>query len=173
VVMGYRIPANGTKDFYAVEMLNRLLSAGNSARMNMSLKDRQQIALYCGAFNFPFEQPGIAMLFAIANGKTSAQDLEAAMQHEIDALATTPISAAELARLKAQLETETISDNSRVAGIAHNLANAHVLLGNTDLINTEIDRYLSLTAEDLQRAARTYFVNSNRVVLHYLPTPSN
>jgi len=113
------------------------------------------------------------MLFAIANGKTSAQDLEAAMQHEIDALATTPISAAELARLKAQLETETISDNSRVAGIAHNLANAHVLLGNTDLINTEIDRYLSLTAEDLQRAARTYFVNSNRVVLHYLPTPSN
>ncbi|MCC6541263.1 MAG: insulinase family protein [Flavobacteriales bacterium] len=173
VVMGYRIPANGTTDFYAVEMLNRLLSAGNSARMNMSLKDRQQIALYCGAFNFPFEQPGIAMLFAIANGKTSAQDLEAAMQHEIDALATTPISAAELARLKAQLETETISDNSRVAGIAHNLANAHVLLGNTDLINTEIDRYLSLTAEDLQRAARTYFVNSNRVVLHYLPTPSN
>lgn len=173
VVMGYRIPANGTPDFYAVEMLNRVLSGGNSARMNTALKDRLQVALYCGAFNFPFEQPGIAMLFAIANGKTTADELEAAMQHEIDALATTPISEEELTRLKAQLETEFVADNSRVAGIAHNLANAHVLLGNTELINTEIDRYLSLTPADLQRAAKTYFVSSNRVVLHYLPTPSN
>lgn len=173
VVMGYRIPANGTPDFYAVEMLNRVLSGGNSARMNTALKDRLQVALYCGAFNFPFEQPGIAMLFAIANGKTTAEELEAAMQHEIDALSTTPISEEELARLKAQLEMESVTDNSRVAGIAHNLANAHVLLGNTELINTEIDRYLSLTPADLQQAAKTYFVHSNRVVLHYLPTPSN
>jgi predicted Zn-dependent peptidase len=173
VVMGYRIPANGTPDFYAVELLNRLLSGGNSARMNTSLKDRQQLAVYCGAFNFPFEQPGIAMLFAISNGKTTAPELEAAMQKEIEALASTPITEAELARLKAQLETELIADNSRVAGIAHNLANAHVLLGGTGLINTEIDRYLALTTDDLQRAARTYFVNDNRVVLHYLPVPTN
>lgn len=38
--------------------------------------------------------------------KTDAPQLEAAMQKEIDALATTPISAEELAKLKAQLETE-------------------------------------------------------------------
>jgi predicted Zn-dependent peptidase len=95
------------------------------------------------------------------------------MQKEIEALASTPITEAELARLKAQLETELIADNSRVAGIAHNLANAHVLLGGTGLINTEIDRYLALTTDDLQRAARTYFVNDNRVVLHYLPVPTN
>lgn len=173
VVMGYRIPANGTPDFYAVDLLNRLLSGGNSARMNIALKDRKQLAVYCGAFNFPFEQPGIAMLFAISSGKTSAPELEAAMQQEIDALATNPIADAELAKLKAQLETEWIADNGRVAGIASNLANAHVLLGNTDLINTEINRYLALSAADLQKAAKTYFNNANRVVLHYLPVPAN
>lgn len=172
VVMGYRIPANGTPDFYAVELLNRLLSGGNSARMNTALKDQQQLAVYTGAFNFPFEHPGIAMLFAVANGGVDAARLEAGMQREIDALADKPIDAAELAKLKVQLETETIADNSRVAGIAGNLATAHMLLGSTELINTEIDRYLSLTAEDLQRAARTYFVKENRVVLHYLPNPS-
>lgn len=53
------------------------------------------------------------------------------------------------------------------------MATAHCLLGNTELINTGIDRYLSPTAEDLQRAAKTYFVNDNRVVLHYLPTPNS
>ncbi len=173
VVMGYRIPANGTPDFYAMELLNRLLSGGNSARMNKALKDEQSLAVHTGAFNFPFEQPGIAMLFAIANAGVDANSLEAAMQQEIDALMQTPVGAAELAKLKVQLETEYIADNSRIAGIAGNLATAHMLLGNTELINTEIDRYLNLTAEDLQRTARTYLVKENRVVLHYLPRSNN
>ena len=173
VVMGYRIPANGTPDFYAVELLNRLLTGGNSARMNVALRDQQEVAVYVGAFNFPFEHPGIAMIFAVANAGVEAGALEAAMQQEIDALQTVPITTEELAKLKIQLETELIGDNSRVAGIASSLATAHVLLGDTDLVNTEIDRYLELSAEDLQRAARTYFVPQNRVVLHYLPRPKN
>ncbi len=173
VVMGYRIPANGTPDFYAVELLNRLLTGGNSARMNVALRDQQELAVYVGAFNFPFEHPGIAMIFAVANAGVEAGALEAAMQLEIDALQTVPISTEELAKLKIQLETELIGENSRVAGIASSLATAHVLLGDTDLVNTEIDRYLELSAEDLQRAARTYFVPQNRVLLHYLPRPKN
>ena len=173
VVMGYRIPANGTPDFYAVELLNRLLTGGNSARMNVALRDQQEVAVYVGAFNFPFEHPGIAMIFAVANAGVEAGALEAAMQQEIDALQTVPITTEELAKLKIQLETELIGENSRVAGIASSLATAHVLLGDTDLVNTEIDRYLELSAEDLQRAARTYFVPQNRVVLHYLPRPKN
>lgn len=169
VVMGYRIPANGTDDFYAVELLNRILTGGNSARMNSSIKDGQQLAVYVGAFNFPFEHPGIAMIFAVANAGVEASTLETAMQQEIDALHTTPITPRELAKLKVQLETELIGENSRMAGIASSLATAHVLLGSTELVNMEIDRYLKLTAEDLQRAARTYLVPENRVVLHYLP----
>jgi predicted Zn-dependent peptidase len=169
VVMGYRIPANGTPDFYAVELLNRMLAGGNSARMNVAIKDQQQLAAYVGAFSFPFEHPGVAMVFAIANAEVEVDVLEAAMEHEIGTLCTAPIGADELAKLKIQLETEVIAEQGRVAGIANSLATAHVLLGDTGLINTEIDRYLDLTAADLQRAARTYFVPSNRVVLHYLP----
>jgi len=173
VVMGYRIPANGTPDFYAVELLNRLLTNGNSARMNRSVKDEQELAVHVGAFNFPFEHPGLAIMFAVANSGVDAPRLEAAMQKEIDALATEPVSTEELAKLKIQLETETVADNSRVAGVATNLATAHQLLGNTELINTEVDRYLQISAADLQRAASTYFVAANRVVLYYLPLPSN
>ena len=69
----------------------------------------------------------------------------------------------------AQLETEAIQDNSRVAGVASNLANAYMLLGNTALINKELERYLALTPADLQRAAQQYFSLDNRVVLHYVP----
>src|SRR6185436_9290714 len=46
VVESYRIPAYGSKDFYAVDMLNRLLSNGNSSRLNKSVKDAEQKAVY-------------------------------------------------------------------------------------------------------------------------------
>ena len=41
--------------------------------------------------------------------------------------------------------------------------------GDANLINTEIDRYLEVTREDIQKAAQKYFVPTNRVVLYYLP----
>ncbi|MDQ3101975.1 MAG: insulinase family protein, partial [Bacteroidota bacterium] len=169
VVQAYRIPANGTPDFYAVDMVNRILSNGNSARLNKSIKDEQQKAIYVGAFSFPFEEPGLAIMFAIANAGIDVKDLEVSMDAEIQRMQKEPVSAEELSKLKAQLETEAIQDNSRVAGVANNLATAHTILGSADLVNKEIDRYLSLTADDLMRAAQTYFTERNRVVLHYLP----
>jgi zinc protease len=37
------------------------------------------------------------------------------------------------------------------------------------LINAEIELYMKVTREDIQKAARKYFVKNNRVVLYYLP----
>lgn len=169
VVQAYRIPAYGTPDFYAVDMLNRLLSNGNSSRLNKHVKDRDQKALYIGAFSFPFEDPGLAVAFAIANGGVDADSLERSMNAEFDLVRKELVSDAELARLKAQVETEFVTDNSRVAGIAHNLASAHTFLGKAEAIDHEVDSYLAVTAKDLQRVAAQYFVPTNRVVLHYLP----
>ena len=169
VVHAYRIPANGTPDFYAVELVNRLLSSGNSSRLNMALKDEQGKAVHTGAFTLPFEHPGLAILFAIANSGVSAEELEVAMDAEVDRIRLKGITPGELAKLKAQLETEAIHDNSRVAGVASNLASAYMLLGSTDLVNKELDRYLAVTAADLQRAAMDYFSPERRVALFYLP----
>lgn len=169
VVQAYRIPAQGTPDFYAVDMLNRLLSNGNSSRLNKNVKDREQLALYVGAFSFPFEEPGLAIAFAIANAGVSADSLERAMDAEFKTVREVTVDFEELNKLKAQLETEFVNDNSRVAGIAGNLASAYMLQGDTRNINEELARYMKLTPADLRRVATEYFDPSRRVVLHYLP----
>ena len=54
-------------------------------------------------------------------------------------------------------------------GIAENLANYEMYLGDASLINSELERYMSVTKEDIQRVAKKYFNKDNRVVLYYLP----
>ncbi|HRD54453.1 MAG TPA: pitrilysin family protein [Flavobacteriales bacterium] len=169
VVLGYRIPATGAPDYYAVDLVNRLLSNGNSSRLNKSLKDEQQKAVGTGAFSLPFEQGGLAILYAIANMGVEAQALEEAMTNEVRRIQQDGVPKAEFDKLMAQLETELVNDRSRIAGIASDLARCHMLLGDTKLVNTEIDRYLALTPDDLKRAAQNYFTPQARVVLHYLP----
>jgi predicted Zn-dependent peptidase len=62
-----------------------------------------------------------------------------------------------------------VTSNSRVAGIAESLATYHMFFNDANLINTEIDRYLAVTREDIRAAANKYLHPSNRVTLHYLP----
>ncbi|MCO6483200.1 MAG: insulinase family protein [Flavobacteriales bacterium] len=169
VVQAYRIPALGTPDFYAVDMLNRLLSNGNSSRLVRNVKEAEQKAVFVGSFSLPFEDPGLAIAFAVANMGVDPDSLEASMNRQFERVRNEPVPEAELAKLKVQIETEHAMENTRMAGIANNLANAYTFLGGTDKVNTEVEHYLAVTADDLQRAARKYFMPENRVVLHYLP----
>lgn len=67
---------------------------------------------------------------------------------------TTLISQEDYQKLQNRFETQFVNQNSSIQGIAASLATNHVLLGNTNLINKEIDIYKSITREDLQNAAK-------------------
>ncbi|MGQ0827124.1 MAG: M16 family metallopeptidase [Bacteroidota bacterium] len=169
VVMAYHGPAQGTPDYYAMNMLATLLSQGNSSRMQKSIVDKQQKALYAGAFPVPSEDPGLALIFGITNMGVTPSDLEAAMDAEFEKVKNELISEEEFQKLKNQIENDFVTGNSKMAGIAESLANYHVYFKDADLINTELDRYNRVTPAVIQNAARNYLTKENRVVLYYLP----
>ncbi len=169
VMMGYHTPAQGTPDAYAVDMLAQILSQGNSSRLQKSIVDEQEKALFVGAFPFPSEDPGLSLMFGIPNTGVDIVDLEKAMDSEVEKLQNELISENEFQKLRNQIENNMISQNSTVEGIAESLANYYIYYGDADLINTEISRYMKVTREDIQRVAKEYFRTDNRVVLYYLP----
>ncbi len=173
VVQTYRTPAAGTPDFYAVSMLSRLLSRGQSSRFYKTLVDEKQVALQAGSFPFDLEDPGVSLAYGIANMGVTPDVVETAMNEEINKVQTELIGEEEFQKLRNQVENDFVSGNARVAGIAESLANYKMYYGDTDLINTELDRYLAVTREDIQRVAKEYFHPDNRVVLHYLPKTEN
>jgi len=169
VFAGYRMVSETHPDTYALQMLTTALSDGPSSRFSKRMVDQDQNALQVAAFPFAMEHHGVFIALALANGATSTGTLMTTMEDEIAKMQKEPLSEKEFTKLLNKVETDYVNRNSGVAGIAENLANYHVYYGDANLINTEIERFRTVTPADIQRVAQTYLKPENRVVLHYLP----
>lgn len=169
VILAYHIPKVGSDDVYALEMLNKLLSDGASSRFQKEIVDKEQKAVGVGAFNFPLEDPGLSMMFGIANMGVDYKEMQKSMDAEIEKVKTQPIGAEEFKKLQNQVENDFVNSNSRIAGVAENLATNYTYFKNTNLVNTELAKYQKITAADLTRVAKKYLNKDNRLVVYYLP----
>lgn len=169
VIMAYHIPAQGTPDYYAVNMLSTLLSNGQSSRLYKNVVDKKQKGLMAGSFPLPTEDPGLCLMFGIANMGVNVAELEQAIEEEITLVKNELVNADEFQKLKNQIEDDFISKNASAQGRSEALANYYVYFKDANLVNTEIERYNKVTAEDIKRAANKYLSKENRVVLYYLP----
>ncbi len=171
VIFAYHIPAQGTKDFYAMKMLGMVLSQGESSRMQKTIVDEQQKAVFAGSFPLELEDPGANICFGIANLGVDVSDLEKSMDAVIADVQTNLISDAEFQKLQNQVENDFVSANNSVAGVAESLAQYEMYYGDATLINTELERYRKVTREEIRAAANKYFNKNSRVVLHWMPQP--
>ncbi|MBU2446647.1 MAG: insulinase family protein [Bacteroidetes bacterium] len=169
VIQAYHIPAQGTKDYYALSMLTTLLTGGESSRLSKRLVDKEKLALGTQSIPFNLEDPSVFLLFAIANfGKTN-DEIEKVIDEEIEKVKSENITDEEFTKIRNQVETGFIKKNSTVQGKAMQLGNYYVFFGDANLINSEIDKFMAVTKDDIQRVAKEYLAKENRTVLYYLP----
>jgi zinc protease len=173
IIQAYRTPAYGSEDYYAVDLLAKMLSGGQSSRLHKKLVDEKQLALVVNLFPLPFEHPTVALTFALPNMGIDPQKLETAMNKEIEAVKSGNIDDREFQKLKNQVKSEYVNGSARLTGRANALARYYTYFKNTDLVNTEIDKFMAVTKEDIKAAANKYLVKDNRVVLYYLPESQN
>lgn len=169
VIQAYHMPAQGTKDYYALSMLTTLLTGGESSRLSKRLIDKDKLALVTQSIPFNLEDPSVFILFAIANfGKTN-DDIEKVIDEEIEKVKSTLITDDEFTTIRNQVETGFIEKNSTVQGKAMQLGNYYVFFGDANLINSEIEKFMAVSKSDIQRVASEYLNKENRTVLYYLP----
>lgn len=169
IFVTYRTPAQGTKDAYALDMISTLLSDGQSSRLYKKMVDEKQMAAAIAAFPFSLEKAGVFINYGIANQGVAVDTFLMEVDEEIEKLKQEGLTEKEYTKVLNQLENDFISSNSSMSGIAESLANYEVYFGDANLINTEIEKYRDIDRDYLVEVAKKYLVDSNRVVLFYLP----
>lgn len=169
VFQAYRAPKQGGSEYYAFNVLSTILSGGASSRMNKTIVDQKQLAVFAASAPFFNEDEGLFITYALANSGIKPEILEQNIDSVVAVLKTSMVSEREFQKVKNQITTELVSKRASMAGIAETLADNEVYFGDANLINTELDKYNKVTRADVLNVAKKYLNNDNRVVLYYVP----
>jgi len=169
LLYGFMIPPAHTPDHYALEVAALVLGDGESSRLHQELVKRLTLAQRASAWTRDYRGPDVFGAMIVLSEKAKLKDVEKALDGELAKLAKTAPSAAELERVKRRLRA------SFVFGLQTNLRRA-VELGEYELywgdargISRELEHYMAITPQDVQRVAAKYLTQGNRVVLEIAP----
>jgi zinc protease len=170
VYVGYRVPPYGSQDYYVADVVTELLAGGKSARLYRALVRERRVARAVSAFVLPVVT-GAAMLFLRGNVPPGHDPgpVEAALLEELGRLAEEAPGAEEMERVLVSVEARRVLELQKVSERADQLSMLTTYFDRPELINTEMDRYRAVTAEDVRRFVAEHLSADNRVVLTYVP----
>lgn len=164
---GFRVPPLLHADAAPLMVLGSLLSDGRSARLFRALKEERRLVNSVWAGYEGFEDIGLFTMGAETVGDDPLET-ETALFEEINRLTETPPSIEELDRIKTRIESRRLYAQEEVLGMARNLA-SYEALGDYRLADEMLERLKAVTAQDIQRVARTYVTPDRATLLEYLP----
>ncbi len=168
-LFAYRIPGCKDKESYVLNMISYYLSEGKSSVLYKKLVDEDGKAFEVQAIKIGMEDYGIFAFLVIPMETTTKDTLQNDIDTEVKKLQTTLISDEDYEKLQNIFENQIVNANSNMQEIADSLAEYHVLYGDTNLINKQLEIYRSITKEDLREAAKKYLNMNQRIIINYLP----
>jgi predicted Zn-dependent peptidase len=178
VVIGYPGPKRNSPDFFALRMIDAILTAGDSAQLRMDLvKGKQSVIQYEAELGWPFasaldyRDPEAYAMFLLHKPTFTGDQIVAQVQDEIARLQKEPMGEKELERIKTQVRALRIKELQSSFNRARALAQYELADGNPKLINTDLDSLMAVTAAQIQETAKKYLTPDKRVVLEIVPAP--
>src|SRR6266852_3361458 len=169
--MAWKIPQGNSPDWYALYVLGEILSTGQSSRFYRNLVREQQVVVQEGAG--PMERRGPSLFvvdMAVVPGKDLKQ-VEKLVYDELDRVKTQPVTDAELQKVRMALKRGKVEQLEGTLGRAEDLGENAIFYNDPSVINTANDKLMSVTKEQIQKAAQTYLIDTNRTVITTVPKP--
>jgi len=166
LTIAFPMPERSHPDYFIYDLITDILSSGNTSRLYQSLVKEQQIFTEIGAYVMGSFDPGLIVVSGKLDKKYSMQDGEKAIWAELERLQTSPVTEAELQKVKNKLDTREKFSLMNILNIAMKLATSE-LLGDANNINTELDSYNKIELKDIERIAKDVFRIENSNILEY------
>ncbi len=164
----WQVPGAAHADMAALQVLDAILTRGESSRLYKSLVREKQLATDIGAqLSLVEEQGAWTPNVFVASGK-KIEDAEAALAAEIARVRDEPVTGAELTEAKNELLAQALRQVETFSGRASALGETLVRSGDPRLWDKRLAQYQRVTVADVQRVARKYLQPNARVDLRYL-----
>ena len=170
VVRLYRVPPHSDADTPALELMNIILGQGESSRLNVAIVRRAKAALATGAgATNSHRGPGTMFAFGIANQGVSIDHLDSLIAAQLDTLRASGVTPEELSKAKNQLRSGFIQNRETSLSKAEELQHYAMFHDNLSEINTDLDKFMAVTNDDIRRVAGKYLDSANAVILLIKP----
>jgi predicted Zn-dependent peptidase len=167
----WHAPKTGSPDAEALDVASLLLSGGRSSRLYRKLVYEKQQALSAAGAYWELQDAGLFYAFASVRPDGDIDEVERLFMAEIKRLRDEPVGAAELAKVKRQIEVDLLSGMETANEKAARIAREYVSFGRIRGIDERLAAYAKVSAEDVQRVAQTYFRDDKRSVVHVIAPP--
>ncbi len=168
LIMAFHTGGRESRDFYILDLMTDILSGCDSGRFPGVLVRKKELFSDADIYLSGEIDPGLVIFSGRLKSGTDIKKAEAAVMHELNLLTSEPVTAAELEKARNRYESLRLMSYLSAANKAFSLA-FHELLGDAAGINTEIDRYMSVTAGEIIDSSARTFTPDNCSVIHYLP----
>ncbi|MCA9666796.1 MAG: insulinase family protein [Myxococcales bacterium] len=166
VVLGaYHIPGANSPDMAPLQVLSAILSAGRSSRLHQDVVRKRKLALQAGGFARPQEHPGLMMIYAVGLPSHDVSKMKDALLAEVERVAKSTITKAELKKAKNQLATSRLMSLRTIWGIAYQIGSSAYLKGNPTAFLDEVAKIDRVSAADVKRVAKKYLTRENLSIL--------
>jgi zinc protease len=167
--MVYHVPAANTPDSYALTVLGNILSGGESSRLYQKLVKEQEVATSAYGMYDGRRGPSLFRFMATPRPGKTLEEVEKAIEEEIARIQKEPPAEAEMRKVRNSYRSSAVSMRESSLSLATQLGQYAVYFNDPNLINTRLDKIMAVTPADVQRVAKTYFVQNERTVIYTKP----
>jgi zinc protease len=169
VMMAYHVPQTSSPDYYALQVLQTILFAGQSSRMYQRIVDKDQLAIGIdSSMDFAFD-PTLFAIIGQPKAGIQPEAVEKAVYEELDKVKAQSVTDQELEKAKNILLSVFYRQMKTIDGRANTIGSYEVFFGDYKKLFTAADDYSKVTKADVQRVAQKYFGDKNRTVATLVP----
>ena len=164
LLIAYHVPQTQHQDYYALDILNDILSTGDSSRLQKALVNEQQVASSVFSYQPESIDPNLFYIYAVAAKEVSASKLEKAIIAEINNIIKNGISEQELQKVKNTKLVNFYRQMATINGKANTIGSYEMYFGDYKKLFTAPQEYSKVTVADVQKVAKMYLKKANRTV---------
>jgi predicted Zn-dependent peptidase len=162
----YKMCNRENADYYVCDLITDMLSGGKSSRLYQNLIKNTNLFAGANAFISDEIDEGLLIISARLLPDADIKKAEDKIDSEIEKMRTASACEYELEKVKNKVEASQIYSETNILNKAMMLA-YYEMLGNIDLINSELKYYRAITADDIMRVSKNVFADERCSTLYY------